>query len=293
MLENVPLVPLRVFVAVGRQGNFTRAAQSLGITQSAVSRHIATLEKVSKQALFIRRGPYIELTAAGLQLYDTVKDAMATLEMAIQQITHQQDQHERLRVRTSMPSFSMTVLVPMLGQFTAQHNRQIDLITNLSPPRPNEEFDVLISRDLSLPDSESWELIREELVCVAAPALIQQHSGQAWEHWPMVTARSRPDMLGLWALNQGIEPSRLLMSATYDHLFFAIAGAIAGSGFLVVPRLLVMDHLRDGVLREVGPGQVATGATYMAYVNAQSPQQSEARQFCRWLKSSLRKRIAP
>lgn len=31
MLENIPLVPLRVFVAVGRQGNFTRAAQSLGI----------------------------------------------------------------------------------------------------------------------------------------------------------------------------------------------------------------------------------------------------------------------
>ena len=255
MLDSVPLVALRVFVAVGRQGNFTRAGQSLGITQSAVSRHIASLEKTVKQTLFVRRGPYIELTAAGLQLYDTVKDAMATLELAIQQVTHRQDQHDRLRVRTSMPSFSMTVLVPMLGQFTAQHEMQIDLITNLSPPRPNEEFDVFISRDLSLADrGEVGSLTRAELVCVAAPGLIKHHQGQGWEHWPMVTARSRPDLLGVWALDQDIEPSRLLMSATYDHLFFAIAAAIAGSGFLVVPRLLVMDHLRDGVLCEVGPG---------------------------------------
>ena len=44
---DVPLTAFRVFVSVGRHGNFTRAAASLGITQSGVSRQIAKLEALA------------------------------------------------------------------------------------------------------------------------------------------------------------------------------------------------------------------------------------------------------
>ena len=49
---DMPLTPLRAFVAVGQHGNFTRAAAALGVTQGAVSRHIATLETFAGGRLF-------------------------------------------------------------------------------------------------------------------------------------------------------------------------------------------------------------------------------------------------
>lgn len=291
MENDIPLPALRAFVAVGRQGSFTRAARSLGITQSAVSRHIATLESVVHQPLFIRRGPRIVHTPAGLQLYETVKDAMATLELAVQQMAQRHQRHDRIRVRTSMPSFAMTVIVPILDQFITEHGVQVDLITNLSTPQPGEEFDVLISRDLSLPDSESWELVREELICVGAPSLLARHTSRGQADWPMVASRSRPDLLGRWAVARNMTPDQLRISTTYDHLFFAIAGAIAGAGLLVVPRLLVLNHLRDGTLVPADSQVLASGAYYMAYIDPNTSHHDMARRFCRWLKTSLRKDI--
>ena len=67
---DMPLTPLRAFVAVGQHGNFTRAAAALGVTQGAVSRHIATLETFAGGRLFHRRGATIEFTPSGLQLFD-------------------------------------------------------------------------------------------------------------------------------------------------------------------------------------------------------------------------------
>ncbi len=47
---NTPFTAIRAFVAIGRHGNFTRAAAALSITQSAVSRHVATLEAATLSA---------------------------------------------------------------------------------------------------------------------------------------------------------------------------------------------------------------------------------------------------
>lgn len=286
----MPLVALRAFVAAGRQGNFTRAAEALGVTQGAVSRHVAALEAFANTRLFVRRGSSIEFTPSGLQLFEAVKDAMATLELTMQLLAQRGHTHDRLKVRTSMPSFAMTVVVPALGGYTARHGVQIDLITSLSAPQPADDFDVLISRDLSLPGAESWELTREELICVATPALLAQHGARAKSQWPMVAARSRPDAMATWAVAADMAPDSLHVVATYDHLFLAVTAAIAGTGFLVVPRLVVRDQLRDGSLVPASELCVDSGARYVAYVNTHSAHAQSAREFCRWLKGMLRER---
>jgi LysR family glycine cleavage system transcriptional activator len=287
----IPLIPLRAFVTVGRHGNFTRAAVALGITQGAVSRHIAALESFAGGRLFERRGSSVEFTPAGLQLYDAVKDAISTIEVTMQLLAQGWRQHDRLKVRTSMPSFAMTVVVPSLAAFSARHGVQIDLITSLSPPQPQDEFDVLITRDLSLPGTESWELVREELVCVGAPALLAGHSTQAKRDWPMVAARSRPDVIATWMVGKDMTPDDLHVVATYDHLFLAVTAAVAGIGFLIVPQLLVLDQLRDGTLVLAEDQKIASGANYVAYVSSQSRHVQSARDFCRWLKGMLHKRM--
>ena len=289
--SEVPLVALRAFVCVGRHGTFTRAAAALGVTQGAISRHIAALEALAGTRLFDRKGASIAFTPAGSQLYDAVKDAMSTIELTVQQLAQRGRVHDRLRVRTSMPSFAMTVVVPALGGYTVRHAVHIDLITSLSPPQPEDEFDVLITRDLSLPGTESWELAREELVCVGSAAMVAAHGTQAKHQWPMVAAKSRPDLIATWAIAKEFSPERLHVVATYDHLFLAVAAAIGGTGLLVVPRLLVLDQLRDGTLVLADDQKIASGASYLAYVNAQSGHVETARDFCRWLKTTLRDRM--
>lgn len=287
---DVPLTAIRAFVTVGRHGNFTRAAAALGITQGAVSRHVAKLESLADCRLFERKGSTIAFTPAGSQLYDAVRDAISTIELATQQMAQRGRSHDRLRVRTSMPSFALTVVVPALGAFTALNPVQVDLITSLSPPQPEDEFDVLITRDLDLPGTESWELLHEELVCVGAPALAQAHRAKTPTRWPMIASRSRPDLIATWAVAKEISPERLHVGAMYDHLFLAVAGAIGGTGFLVVPRLLVLDQLQAGMLVLVDEQQVISGAVYAAYINPQTEHVQTAREFCRWLKGMLRER---
>jgi LysR family glycine cleavage system transcriptional activator len=60
-----PLNPLHVFEASARLGSFTKAAEELGVTQSAVSRQVAVLEAYVRQRLFRRDRRGIALTPAG------------------------------------------------------------------------------------------------------------------------------------------------------------------------------------------------------------------------------------
>ena len=282
------LVALRAFVVAARHLSFTKAAAILGLTQSAISRHVATLESATENKLFIRRGPQICLTPIGQQLFDEVSDAMTIIEQSVQRVTQQALAPERLTIRTSMPSFSMKLIVPGLHDFTALSGLQIDLVTSLFAPQPQDAFDVLVSRDLTLDESDSWELAREELVCVGSPSLERSWAKVCLTSLrPMVVARSRPDILSVWrnALGSEIPPHQVV--ATYDHLFFAIAAATGGTGFLVVPKLLVLDQLRDKTLVQASTHQIPSGARYVTYVNPVSRHIQPATEFCRWLKRRL------
>ncbi|MFD7014836.1 LysR family transcriptional regulator [Streptomyces sp. NPDC059928] len=62
---DVSLTALRVFRAVAEQGTFTAAAASLGYTQSAVSRQMASIERAAGAELLERRRDGVRLTAAG------------------------------------------------------------------------------------------------------------------------------------------------------------------------------------------------------------------------------------
>ena len=279
---DVPLTAFRVLVTIGRHGNFTRAATALGITQSGVSRQVAKLESLANTALFERKGASVVFTAAGQELYDALKDAVSIIELTAQQLAQRGRVHDRLIVRTSMPSFAMKVLTPFLSSYAAQYGVQIDLLTSMSTPHPQDAFDVLITRNLTLAGTESWELMREKLVCVASPAQAAAHGTDGQQRWPMITSSLRPDTIAAWAMAKGIAAEQLLITATYDHFFLAVEAAIGGVGFLVVPQMLVRDQLGSGIL------VLASGASYIAYVNPRSAHVQVAEKFCRWLKGILR-----
>jgi len=289
--EQVPLNALRVFVEAARWGSFKRTGQHLGLTQSGVSRHVATLEAWLGQPLFRRGGAGLSLTDAGRLYFDTVQDAMATIELTSQQLRSRTAGPSVLQVRTSLPSLAMAVLIPALSRFQQAHQVTVELTTSLAMPQADDAFDVLVTRDLNLGHAEQWHLAHEELVAVATPDQLRRWQHTPVQGWPLLVARSRPDVLAQWSRQQGTGAGTgagaLHIQAGFDHYFLAIAAALSGAGVLVAPSFLVASHLQQGLLAELPLERVRGEGRYLAFIHPRSTQPDPARAFCRWIKAEL------
>ena len=112
-----PLAAVRVFEAVARKLNFTRAAEELGMTQAAVSYQIKLLEDRLGMKLFVRRPHGIVLTEAGRHIAPNISEAFNLLNETFDRLHRQQ---ERLTVSTTN-GFAALWLVPRLGGFQLAH----------------------------------------------------------------------------------------------------------------------------------------------------------------------------
>ncbi len=86
-LRGIPLEALRGFESAARLLNFTRAAEELHLTQSAVSREIRSLEDRLGTRLFERAKGGLRLTPAGAALQHAVSAALATMRRGIERAT--------------------------------------------------------------------------------------------------------------------------------------------------------------------------------------------------------------
>jgi LysR family glycine cleavage system transcriptional activator len=283
-----PLNSIRVFVEAARLLSFSRAARALGMTQSGVSHHVSALEAYLGQALFVRAGSSVSLSDAGRLYFDSVQEAVSTIELSTRQLKQGPAESGRLLVRTSLYTFAMTVLIPALPRFCPLPPIAVEVVTSLSPPRVGDVFDVLISRDLVIDDEGHWLLAGEELVCVAAPRVVREFAAKPLSAWPFLATRSRPDVLAAWCNRQQADTHDVRAVATFEHYFLALPAALAGMGFLVIPRLLVNDPLQQGQLLEAACSPVRGAASYKAYINPQSQAPEVAKTFCRWLKGQCR-----
>ena len=109
----MPLNALRAFEAVGKRLNFTAAAQALGVSQSAISRHVIGLESLLGTQLFERRPHGLSLTAAGAALLPVVAKSFDRVEQALNAIVTDEIGERTLRVHLP-PSFAQMMAVPML-----------------------------------------------------------------------------------------------------------------------------------------------------------------------------------
>ncbi len=110
---------LKGFEAAARHLSFTRAAEELYLTQSALSRQVQALEEQLGTALFERRHRALLLTEAGQVLLGTAKGILGDLEQAIARIRRDQAA-QPVTLSTAIP-FAALWLLPRLPQFRAQH----------------------------------------------------------------------------------------------------------------------------------------------------------------------------
>ncbi len=112
---------LRAFAAVAREGGFSRAARSLGQTQSAVSQAVAALEREVGEPLLVRAGRAVELTEAGRVLLAHAERAFAELHAAAGELAALRDlDRGSLAVGTS-DTLATWLLPPVLAGFRERH----------------------------------------------------------------------------------------------------------------------------------------------------------------------------
>ncbi|WP_333821542.1 LysR substrate-binding domain-containing protein [Pinisolibacter sp.] len=112
--HQIPLNALRVFDAVVSHMSFTKAGETLGITQTAVSHQIRLLEELLGAQLFHRRTRRIELTELGARLAPRVSQAFGLLDETLRTVLTASD--ETLVISTT-PTFAAHWLAPRIGKF--------------------------------------------------------------------------------------------------------------------------------------------------------------------------------
>ena len=110
---------LRGFEAAGRLASFTRAADELFLTQSALSRQVKALEEALGVPLFERRHRALALTPAGVAFHRDITETLRSIARAADAVADQA-REPGLTITTTV-SFASLWLIPRLPQFRARN----------------------------------------------------------------------------------------------------------------------------------------------------------------------------
>ena len=155
----LPLNALRAFEAVGQHLSFTAGAQALHVSQSALSRHVISLEELLGCQLLERRPTGLILTEAGAALLPVVHKAFDRLEHSLNTIRAGGKGARTLRVHMP-PSLLQQMAIPMLQDFRREFpDILIDVSSSHVTGLPAQEVDVAVVYDRPNSDDRITDLL--------------------------------------------------------------------------------------------------------------------------------------
>lgn len=256
------LKEMEAFATVVDQGGFSDAARKMGISKSAVSKHVSALETRLGARLLNRTTRRVSATEIGLAYYDRARRVLTDAGEADALVTTLQAAPSGLLRVAVATDFGVNMLSPMLGDFMrdhpditvnmALHSRQVDLIA--------EGLDMAIQigelEDSSLRARKLTETTRR---LVAAPSYLHDHGrptridqlhqhrllhyssqagGNVWKILAPTGERRQIRMTGWLTVNDG----QSLLQA-----------AISGLGIAYLPAFLFADAMARGLVEDVMP----------------------------------------
>lgn len=250
---------LRYFQTVAHEGNLTRAAIRLNVSQSAVSTQIRLLEERLGQALFERRGRALHLTEAGRIALDHADAIFATGRELLATLQQRGGARQALRVgslATLSRNFQLAFLRPVLGRpdvevilrsgsaaelFSALAALHLDLVlTNQAPP--SDALTPFIIRRL---DEQPVSLIGVPALCPPGLGLAERLAAAALI-LPTAASGLRAGFDAL-ADRLGVRPQ---IAGEVDDMAMMRLLAREGVGLAVMPPIVVRDELAGGTLVE-------------------------------------------
>lgn len=261
-------IALQCFVVSARHLSFTQAGKELCMTQSAVSKQVASLESVLGVPLFYRVNQGIVLTAAGQAYYLDVLQILQQLESANINLIARQNDTETLHI-FSHPSFCAKWLIPTLKDFNRTHPKIRLHITEQADALLHTqaiEMAFLFGNGVWA-DMEAVKLFDEYCVAVCSPAFLATTVDvQTLASYPLLQLNSRPSAWQDYFTAQGHQLTSMTVSMNLDTFYACVNAACLGSGLALVPESFVERELACGELVLAHPYRMKSrSAYYMAY----------------------------
>ena len=247
-MSRLNLNHLRYFRAVALEGNLTRAAERLNLSQSALSVQVRALEERLGHALFERRGRGLELTEAGRMALDHAETVHAASEALIAALEGADDRPLRVgALNTLSRNFLARTLRPARGavRLSLRTGTHEGLLAGLEAL----ELDLaLTDRPAPAGPFRSLRLAEMRAVLAGPPEWMGAEAAALLARRPLVVpARGNAirDALGRWLAGAGIAPR---IAAESDDMATLRLLAREGFGIAVVPPVVVEAELAAGAL---------------------------------------------
>ncbi|MFW5678499.1 MAG: LysR family transcriptional regulator [Rhodosalinus sp.] len=268
------LALLRAFEAVLRTGSTTAAADELGMTQGAVSRHIQSLEAQLGTELFLRERRALVPTQAARNYGRSVAQALDLIGRASMELTA--NPGGGTLSLAILPALGTRWLAPRLPAFLSRHpGVTINLGTRLrAVDFEAEGFDAAIHFGAAdRPGCDHLKLGDEPVVAACAPAFLKAHPVERPQdllHLPLLQLETRPRAWERWFAHHGIEragPQGMI----FDQFATMTQAAIAGVGVALLPEFLADAEFADGRLtRAWGEPVSGRGAYWLVWPRARA-----------------------
>jgi len=288
-----PLDLLEAFEAAARHLSFTRAADELSLTQSAISRQIAALEERLNVPLFQRLHRALRLTEAGQQLHVTASAVLQQLHSVTEQL--RQTPRQKTVVVTTTPGFAGLWLIPRLTSFTTAHP-DVDVRISAGLKLVNLERDGV---DLAVrycatsnAGPQAVKLFGEVMTPVCSPALHKQAGKplkrpEDLQHHTLLHTETHNDAhvpeWSLWLRAMQIERLKSAGSLHFSDYDQMIQAAIRGQG-VALGRIPLVSHLiKERKLVAPFGHKMASPHGYHLLRSMASERKPEVNDFAEWL----------
>jgi DNA-binding transcriptional LysR family regulator len=269
------LTEMEAFATVVDQGGFTDAAKKMGISKSAVSKHVSSLEARLGARLLNRTTRRVSPTEIGLAYYDRARRVLNDAGEADSLVTSMQSAPSGLLRISVATDFGVNHLSPILGEFLNEfqditvnmvlNNRYVELIS--------EGFDMAI-RIGELEDStlRARKLTETTRRMVASPEYFEQYGrpekiDDLNEH--KLLHYSNQSNGAVWKLTAPSGEKRQVRTAgwlTVNDGQSLLNAATSGLGIAYLPSFLCADALEQGLVEEAIPDlPVETQGIYAVY----------------------------
>ena len=247
-----PTQALVCFESAARHESFTKAADELSLTQSAVCRQIANLETFLDVQLFRRTRRGVKLTETGQTYSRRISNRLDAVERDTLSVMGNQGT-ATLELAT-VPTFATQWLLPRLQGFLVQHPHVTVNLTNRTRPFlfADTEFDAAIYfGDGDWSGTEAHFLMHESPVPVCSPALLAAASCLTPEQiaqLPLLQQTTRPYAWRQWFASLGMRVEHDLNGTRLELFSMLAQAAMHGMGVALIPPFLIRDELASGKL---------------------------------------------
>lgn len=274
-----PLTWFRAFEAAARHLSFTAAADEVGMTQSAVSQQVKSLETRLRVALFTRHARGLSLTDSGRRLLPQVGTALEKLAVATE-IFDVGPTENQLTVAASV-SVAQWVISPNLSEFTAHHpSVRVRFMSAIWPDDfHTARADVEIRFGSEKQVGKNAELLTpNRLVALKSPLLTGDLEGL-----PLIEAVGTSGGWRAWGEKVGGELRPGILADSYG---MALQLATHGNGVALVSELLAGHAIQSGLLERAHTASIPCQEGYFLSINESNPTASH---FRAWLLAQLSK----